>query len=103
MLTLAINDPEFCDARQESGHDPWVSYHIVDDPLNATFAAVSFGTAGLRIFDIRRPITPVEVAVDGNAVPGLFIVSAIVNNLELAGKQAETLFRDNGSAEWTWR
>jgi hypothetical protein len=62
MLTLAINDPEFCNVRQESGHDPWVSYHIVDDPLNATFAAVSFGTAGLRIFDIRRPITPVEVA-----------------------------------------
>jgi hypothetical protein len=58
---------------------------------------------GYTLADVTDTITPVEVAVDGNDVPGLFIVSAIVNNLELAGKQAETLCRDNGSAEWTWR
>jgi len=58
---------------------------------------------GYTLADVTDTITPVEVAVDGNDVPGLFIVSAIVNNLELAGKQAETLFRDNGSAKWTWR
>lgn len=62
MLTLAINDPKFCDVRMASGHDPWVSYHMVDNPLNATFAAVSFGTAGLRLFDIRNPDRPAEVA-----------------------------------------
>lgn len=62
MLTLAINEPGFCDVRRKSGHDPWVSYHMVDDPLNAKFAAVSFGTAGLRIFDIRNPFRPFEVA-----------------------------------------
>jgi LVIVD repeat-containing protein len=61
-LTLAINQPEHCQARQASGHNPWVSYHMVDDPTDATFAAVSFGTAGLRIFDIRHPRRPVEVA-----------------------------------------
>lgn len=62
MLSLAINDPEFCDVRKVSGHDPWVAYHMVDNPLKARFAAASFGTAGLRIFDIRDPRRPVEVA-----------------------------------------
>jgi len=62
LLTLAINRPEFCDVRAASGHDPWISYHVIDNPLNAKFAAVSFGTAGLRLFDIRNPGNPVEVA-----------------------------------------
>ncbi len=58
MLKLAINEPEFCAVRQASGRDPWVSYHTVDNPLNAKFAAVSFGVAGLRVFDIRSPSNP---------------------------------------------
>jgi hypothetical protein len=62
MLRLAINDPEFCEVRKASGRDPWVSYHMVDNPYNAKFAAVSFGSAGLRIFDIRQPAFPREVA-----------------------------------------
>ena len=62
MLRLAINDPEFCDVRKASGRDPWVAYHMVDNPYNAKFAAVSFGSAGLRIFDIRLPTFPREVA-----------------------------------------
>ena len=61
-LALAINTPEFCKERLASGHNPWISYHMVDNPDDATFAAVSFGTAGLRIFDIRRPEKPVEAA-----------------------------------------
>ena len=62
MLRLAINDPEFCEVRRASGRDPWVSYHMVDNPYNAKFAAVSFGSAGLRIFDIRQPSALREVA-----------------------------------------
>ena len=62
MLRIAINDPEHCAARKASGKDPWIAYHLVDNPLDARFAAVNFGTAGLRIFDIRRPETPREVA-----------------------------------------
>jgi hypothetical protein len=30
--------------------------------MNAKFAAVNFGSAGLRIFDIRNPEAPSEVA-----------------------------------------
>jgi hypothetical protein len=33
---------------------------MVDNPLNAKFAAVSFGTAGLRVFDIRNPGNPTK-------------------------------------------
>ncbi len=62
MLRIAINDPEFCDARKASGKDPWIAYHLIDNPLDAKFAAVNFGSAGLRIFDIREPTAPHEVA-----------------------------------------
>jgi hypothetical protein len=67
LLTIAINEPEFCDVRQASGNDPWTSQTMVDNPNNAKFAAVNFGQgsafgAGLRIFDIRNPRWPREVA-----------------------------------------
>jgi hypothetical protein len=62
MVTLAINEPEFCEVRRASKSDPWTSYHMVDNPLNAKFAAVSFGSSGLRVFDIRKPEAPREVA-----------------------------------------
>ncbi|WP_165912292.1 hypothetical protein [Novosphingobium sp. PhB165] len=62
MVHIAINDPQFCEVRKASGRDPWIAYHLIDNPLNAKFAAVNFGDAGLRIFDIRQPEKPVEVA-----------------------------------------
>ena len=62
MLKIAINDPDKCDARKTSGRDPWVAYHLIDNPMNAHFAAVNFGSAGLRIYDIRQPEKPSEVA-----------------------------------------
>jgi hypothetical protein len=62
MLRIAINDPEFCEARRASGRDPWIAYHLIDNPYDAKFAAVNFGSAGLRIFDIRDPAHPSEVA-----------------------------------------
>jgi hypothetical protein len=43
-----------------------VAYDSVDDPTDAHFAAVSFGSAGLRIFDMRNPRRPVEVAYLNN-------------------------------------
>ena len=72
MLQIAINNPENCAARKASGKDPWIAYHLIDNPLNPKFAAVNFGTAGLRIFDIRQPENPREVAYynHGNMVHG---------------------------------
>lgn len=62
QLRIAINNPEHCAARKASGKDPSVAYHMIDDPMNAHFAMVNFGSAGLRIFDIRNPGKAVEVA-----------------------------------------
>jgi hypothetical protein len=61
-LQIAINNPEHCAARKASGHDPSVAYHMIDNAPDARFAAVNFGSAGLRIFDIRNPAQPSEVA-----------------------------------------
>jgi hypothetical protein len=69
MLKIAINEPEYCAVRKASGHDPWIAYHLIDNPLKPTFAAVNFGNAGLRIFDIRQPDHPVEVAYFNHGAP----------------------------------
>jgi len=61
-LEIAINKPQFCEAKRASGRDTSVSYHSIDNPADAKFAAVSFGSAGLRVFDIRDPRKPIEVA-----------------------------------------
>jgi hypothetical protein len=69
MIQLAINQPEFCNVRKASGRDPWLAYHLIDNPMNAHFAAVNFGDAGLRIFDIRDPLKPTEVAYFNHGTP----------------------------------
>jgi hypothetical protein len=69
MLGLAINSPEFCDVRKAAGQDPWIAYHLIDNPLNAKFAMVNFGSAGLRIYDIREPTKPHEVAYFNHGMP----------------------------------
>jgi hypothetical protein len=69
MLKIAINKPEFCSVRKASGRDPWLAYHFIDRPVNPRFAAVNFGDAGLRIFDIRDPLNPTEVAYFNHGVP----------------------------------
>lgn len=69
MLQLAINKPEFCNVRKASGRDPWLAYHLIDNPMDAKFAAVNFGDAGLRIFDIRDPLKPTEVAYFNHGSP----------------------------------
>jgi hypothetical protein len=68
-LTIAINDPENCAARKESNRDPTVAYHLIDNPMNAKFAMVNFGNAGLRFYDIRDPAKPVEVAYFNHGAP----------------------------------
>ena len=69
MVRLAINNPENCAIRKASGRDPWLAYHLIDNPANARFAAVNFGDAGLRIFDIRDPLRPSEVAYFNHSEP----------------------------------
>ena len=69
MASIAINRPEFCEVRKASGRDPWLAYHLIDNPMDAKFAAINFGDAGLRIFDIRDPSKPTEVAYFNHGTP----------------------------------
>ena len=74
LLELDINKAENCQAKMASGQETSIAYHSVDNPNNATIAMVSFGDsfftrssneivgAGLRVFDIRNPSEPQEVA-----------------------------------------
>ena len=62
MVKIAINEPEHCADRQASGHAPWIAYHSIDSAFDPHFAMISFGTAGIRVFDIRDPYAPSEVA-----------------------------------------
>ena len=62
QLRLAINDPIHCVDQVLSGTNGSAHYHDVDDPRDTTFAMVSMWNSGLRIFDVRDPSRPREVA-----------------------------------------
>jgi hypothetical protein len=61
-LALTINDRANCASEVSSGVKSSVHYHEVDNSDDTTFAMVSMGNAGLRIFDVRNPEQPREVA-----------------------------------------
>ncbi len=62
QLKLAINDPANCAAQIDSQVNSTVHYNTVDDPDNTTFAMLSMKNAGLRVWDVRNPSSPAEVA-----------------------------------------
>jgi hypothetical protein len=59
---LQINDPKNCNVQLDSGANQSVHYHDVDDPTDTTFVTASMWNAGLRVFDVRDPAHPAEVA-----------------------------------------
>lgn len=61
-LELAINSPANCAAQVQSQVNSTVHYNTVDDPDDTTFAMLSMKNAGLRVWDIRHPDAPTEVA-----------------------------------------
>lgn len=61
-LKLAINDQKNCAAQLSSRVKSTIHYNTVDDPDDTTFAMLPMGNGGLRVFDIRNPEAPVEVA-----------------------------------------
>ncbi len=79
-IRLPINEPIHCAEQVLSGVNASVHYHDVDDPDDTTFALVSAWNAGLRIFDVRNPARPREVAYFN---PGMFA--------PLAGSQSGAL------------
>jgi hypothetical protein len=73
QLTLAINDPANCAREVADQENASVHYHDVDNPLRTTFVMASMWNAGLRIFDVRQPTRPNEVAYFN---PGLFTTAS---------------------------
>ncbi|MGH3368777.1 MAG: hypothetical protein ACRDPR_02135, partial [Nocardioidaceae bacterium] len=69
-LSLAINEPEHCDAHAQSAVNSTIHYHEVDNPNDTTFAMLSMKNAGLRVFDVRNPEAPTEVAYFNPAMVG---------------------------------
>ena len=68
-MQLEINRPEHCIDQLLSGVNASSHYHDVDDPADTTFVMVSTWNAGLRLWDVRDPAAPREVAYLN---PGLF-------------------------------
>jgi hypothetical protein len=61
-MGLQINSPEHCADQVAAGENDAVHYHDVDDPADTTFVMASMWNAGLRVFDVRDPARPTEVA-----------------------------------------
>jgi hypothetical protein len=59
---LEINDPANCPQQLDAGENDSVHYHDVDDPTDTTFVMASMWNAGIRVFDVRDPSHPTEVA-----------------------------------------
>jgi hypothetical protein len=65
-LMLEVHDPAYCDTTQVEvgtaifGYD--THYCTVDNPENGKLAACSYFQAGMRVFDIRDPYNPREIA-----------------------------------------
>lgn len=52
-LTLAINEPENCQAAKTSAANASISEHSVYNEHGAAFVMIEYGSAGLRILDLR--------------------------------------------------
>jgi hypothetical protein len=65
-LGLAINRQENCGAKEDNADASHVQasvhYHDFDDPNDAHFAMLSMQNAGIRVWDVRNPTAPKEVA-----------------------------------------
>jgi hypothetical protein len=59
---LEINDPKNCPQQLQAKENDSVHYHDVDDPNDTTFVMASMWNAGVRLFDVRNPTQPAEVA-----------------------------------------
>jgi hypothetical protein len=61
-MGLEINEPQNCQTQMADGENDSVHYHDVDSAANTHFVMASMWNAGVRIFDVRNPAKPTEVA-----------------------------------------
>ncbi|MBV9485334.1 MAG: hypothetical protein JO246_04695, partial [Frankiaceae bacterium] len=61
-MGLQINEVKNCPTQLADGIDASVHYHDVDNAKHTHFVLASMWNAGIRIFDVRDPAKPTEVA-----------------------------------------
>jgi hypothetical protein len=61
-MGLEINEPQNCPTQIADGENDSVHYHDVDSATNTHFVMASMWNAGIRVFDVRKPAKPAEVA-----------------------------------------
>lgn len=68
ILTLDINRPENCQHAKAAGANPGLTETSIYNKNGAAFVMIEYGSAGLRLFDIRDGEHPKELAYwnDGN-------------------------------------
>jgi hypothetical protein len=75
-LTLDINKPENCQKANASRSNASITEHSVYNKGGAAFVMIEYGTAGLRVFDLRDGDKPKEAAYyndgKGHAHSGVF-------------------------------
>ena len=76
ILTLDINKPENCQAAKASRSNATITEHSVYNKGEAAFVMLEYGTAGLRVFDLRDGDNLTEAAYyndgKGHAHSGVF-------------------------------
>jgi hypothetical protein len=91
-LTLDINKPENCQAAKKSGSNATITEHSVYNENGAAFVMLEFGSAGLRVFDLRKGDEPKEAAYyndrKGHVHSGVFHYDAARGIMLASGRQA---------------
>ena len=92
ILTLDINKPENCQKANASRSNASITEHSVYNKGGAAFVMIEFGTAGLRVFDLRNGDMPKEVAYyndgRGHAHSGVFSYDEASGIMVASGSQA---------------
>jgi len=91
-LTLDINKPENCQAAKTSGANATITEHSLYNKGDAAFVMLEFGSAGLRVFDLRDGEHPKEAAYyndgKGHTHSGVFSYDEARGIMVASGRQA---------------
>ena len=91
-LTLAINKPENCQMAKASRSAALITEHSVYNKGEAAFVMIEFGSAGLRVFDLRDGDNPKEAAYyndgKGHTHSGVFHYEDTRGIMVASGRQA---------------
>jgi hypothetical protein len=103
QMGLEINKAENCPAQLQSGVDASTHYHDFDSGTDTHFAAVSMWNAGVRVFDVRNPEHPFEVAYFNPADvggPGTTTLDRAWGHVRYVAKTGQLWFGTSSGGFW---